>query len=217
MKKFVMMIMLMCAVCFAYNTPNYTEQGGERTVIGAYLDIITGGEIDIESGGALKIGGVAVNASAAQLNVLATDNGIESSMPAGDTIQYVTVEISNTELEALNTTPKELVAAPGAGKAIEFISAALFYDWNTADFNTQGDLTIYSETTETAYSDTIDGGDFLLGSADAYRLVQALSDDVQLDVNEAIVIQVDTADPTDPGTAAGSLTVKVSYRIHDFN
>jgi hypothetical protein len=44
------------------NVSNYTEQGGARTVIG--------GEIDIVSGGSLKIAGTAVSASAAELNIL---------------------------------------------------------------------------------------------------------------------------------------------------
>jgi hypothetical protein len=46
----------------SYSIKNYTEQGGERTVIG--------GEIDVVSGGALKIAGTAVTKTAAQLNAL---------------------------------------------------------------------------------------------------------------------------------------------------
>ena len=45
-----------------YNTANYTEQGGARTVIG--------GEIDVVSGGALKLAGTAVTKTAAELNAL---------------------------------------------------------------------------------------------------------------------------------------------------
>lgn len=52
------------------NVSNYTEQGGERTVIGGSLDVVSGAEVDIESGGALKIAGVAVSAGAAELNIL---------------------------------------------------------------------------------------------------------------------------------------------------
>ena len=136
---------------------------------------------------------------------------------APNTIQYATVEVSEAELEALNTTPHTLVAAPGAGKAIEFISAVIFYDHSTADYTTQGDLMVVTGTTGTTVSDTIAGSAMVLGSADAYRIVQALSADVQLDINEAIAITIGTADPTDPGTAAGKLTIKVTYRIHDFN
>lgn len=45
-----------------YNTANYTEQGGARTVIG--------GEIDVVTGGALKIAGTAITKTAAELNAL---------------------------------------------------------------------------------------------------------------------------------------------------
>ena len=44
------------------NTTNYQEQGGKRWAIGS------GGELDIESGGALKIAGTAVTSAAADLN-----------------------------------------------------------------------------------------------------------------------------------------------------
>lgn len=46
----------------SYNTANYTEQGGARTVIG--------GEIDVVTGGALKIAGTAITKTAAELNAL---------------------------------------------------------------------------------------------------------------------------------------------------
>ena len=45
-----------------YNTANYTEQGGARTVIG--------GEIDVVTGGALKIAGIAITKTAAEINAL---------------------------------------------------------------------------------------------------------------------------------------------------
>ena len=46
----------------SYNVKNYGEQGGARTVIG--------GEIDIVTGGALKIAGTAITKTATQINAL---------------------------------------------------------------------------------------------------------------------------------------------------
>lgn len=62
------------AIFAQYQTPIYTEQGGARQGVGSggSLDIESGGEMDIESGATLKIGGVAVTATAAQLNAIAT-------------------------------------------------------------------------------------------------------------------------------------------------
>lgn len=69
MKKYLLLI---CAVCLiatlalaadsSYTTKFYVQQGGDRAVVA------DGGEIDIESGGSLKIAGTAITATAAQLN-----------------------------------------------------------------------------------------------------------------------------------------------------
>jgi hypothetical protein len=68
----------------AVNTPNYVEQGGARTVIG--------GEIDIVSGGKLKINGVDVTAGAGGSNVAGVAagykvaRGVHQQAAASDTI-----------------------------------------------------------------------------------------------------------------------------------
>ncbi|UCF48291.1 MAG: hypothetical protein JSU89_14165, partial [Myxococcales bacterium] len=47
-------------------------------------------------------------------------------------IQYAEVEVTSAEILALNSTPKTLVPAPGAGKVLEFISAILILDYESA-------------------------------------------------------------------------------------
>lgn len=37
-----------------YNTKNYTEQGGEKTVIGGILEVKEGGSLEIKEGALLK-------------------------------------------------------------------------------------------------------------------------------------------------------------------
>lgn len=80
------------------NTVNYTEQGGDRTVIGGSLDVASGGELDIESGGALKIGGTAVGATAAELNKLdlsaVTETVTEATKASGITAGSRVVKIT---------------------------------------------------------------------------------------------------------------------------
>lgn len=57
----------------SYQTKTYHQRDGDRYVIasGGSLDVESGGEIDIESGGAFKIAGVAMTATAAELNAIA--------------------------------------------------------------------------------------------------------------------------------------------------
>lgn len=58
------------------NVLNYVEQGAARTVIGGSLDVVSGGDVDLEAGAVLKIAGVQVLTSAAELNIL---NGVTAT------------------------------------------------------------------------------------------------------------------------------------------
>jgi hypothetical protein len=138
------------------------------------------------------------------------DDGVTSAKIAEDIVQTATVAVSSAELLALFTTAKELVAAPGAGKALQFIDAALILDHGGTDYATNGDLSIQTGTTSTALSDTVAAADFLQASADAVRVVQALSADAQLDVNESLVLECATGNPT---AGDGTVSVRVRYRV----
>lgn len=125
-------------------------------------------------------------------------------------VEYEEVAITSAEILAMNTTPKELVAAV-PGSVIEFLSAVVILDHGGTDYTTNGDLSVETGTTGTTLSDTIAGADLLLASADAVRVVQALSADAQLDPGESIVLAVGTGDPA---AGNGVLRVKVAYRRH---
>lgn len=142
------------------------------------------------------------------------DSAITSDKMASSVLKVEEVELSSSDIKDLNTSPKELVAAPGSGKVIEFVSAALYLNHGGTDYDTNGDITVRTGTTNTTLSDTIAEADFLFNSADSYRVVQALSADEQLDADEKIELFVATGDPA---TGNGTLTVKVAYRIHDFS
>ena len=124
------------------------------------------------------------------------------------------IDITTAELLALSTTPKELVAAPGLGIVLEFVSLVSFLDYNSIDYATYGDLTVHSHTSGTAVSATIGASDLLQASADAYNVTQVLSADVVLNDNEALELRVGTGNPT---AGNSPLKVRIAYRIHDFN
>ncbi len=125
------------------------------------------------------------------------------------------VKLTSAEILALFTTTKELVAAPGVGKVLEFMSAVFFIDYNSATYTTRGDLTVNLATTGTAVSNTLDAGDLVQKTADTYVLLAVKdNEETVLQDNEALELRVATGNPV-----VGDSPIKVSilYRIHDFN
>ncbi len=129
-------------------------------------------------------------------------------------IQYTRVRVTSAEILALFTTAKELVAAPGSSKVLEFISMTSFLDHGGTDYATRGDLTVNLATTGTAVSATVAAGDLVQASADAYNICRALHTDVVLKANEALELRCATGNPV---TGNSILIVDIAYRIHDFN
>ena len=145
---------------------------------------------------------------------------LENQVPRGDQraigmVYEKIVELTSAEILALFTTTKELVAAPGVGKVLEFMSATFFIDYNTATYATRGDLTVNLATTGTAVSNTLDAADLVQKTADTYVLLPVKdTEETVLQDNEALELRCATGNPV-----TGDSTIKVSilYRIHDFN
>lgn len=125
------------------------------------------------------------------------------------------VELTTAQILLLYTTPIELVEAPGANKVIEFLSATLFLDYSGTAFAAGGDLVIQTITGNVAVSDVSPAAEFMNLSADAYEIVQALSDSTSVAVNDGLEITNGTAVHTGGGTS--TVKVAVRYCIHDFS
>lgn len=105
-----------------------------------------------------------------------------------------------------------LVAAPGEGKVLEFVSAVLSYNFDTAAYTGGGDDNVIQLGT-TAVSAPIAGADLLEDSADDIAFVSALSAaDIKLTANSALSLAGTAL--TQPGDAAGTLDVFITYRVH---
>jgi len=142
---------------------------------------------------------------------------------AANTVQTVEKSFSAAEIKTLysaNTNKGlEIVAAPGADKIIEFVSAVMFYNHDgDANYTAGNGLTF--TLGGVAVSDTV-AATFLEATADQVAIVQALSAEVidaSADVfNKALYLQEGTGDPTGDPTAEDQLQVRVTYRIHDFS
>ena len=107
-----------------------------------------------------------------------------------------------------------LVAAPGEGYVLEFISAILIYDYATAAYTGGGDdNVIQNGDGAVALSTTIAGADLLEAAGDKIVQVNALAaSDQALAENKPITLKGTAL--TQPGTAAGVLRAHVTYRVH---
>lgn len=127
-------------------------------------------------------------------------------------IRYERVEITSAEILDLNSTPKELVPAPGAGKVLEFVSAVFHLKHGGTDYTGGADVIVQNET-GTDLSGNL-ANTFIQSSADAYAILNALQAGVVNVVNEALDLYNSS---TTFATGNGTLVVHVAYRIHDFN
>ena len=130
-------------------------------------------------------------------------------------IRYAEVEITSAEILDLFTTPKELVAAPGAGKVLEFISLLLAYDYNTPVYTIGAatDLEVkYTDAAGAAVSTTQAVTGFIDQAIDQLRALDKLEASVTPVVNAALVLTLAGADPT---LGDSPIHAKVAYRVHE--
>ncbi|MBA7699325.1 hypothetical protein ES703_108019 [subsurface metagenome] len=129
------------------------------------------------------------------------------------TVKYALVEISADDIKALYTTAKELVATPGAGYVLEFISIVLTYEYGTIVY----DLT---SCTDLEVRITNKSGSAVSTTQAVAGMLDQSSDQIRaLDKLEASVTPVDAAplclalDGADPTAGDGLVHAMVSYRI----
>lgn len=138
--------------------------------------------------------------------VIATDTGVTQA----------DVTITTGQLLALNATPKELVAAPGAGKAILVEDLQLFLDFNSVAYDgiaAGEDLELRYENGSGALIATIETDPFLAASADAYRHVRPVTTAAHLvPANKAVVLRLASAEIA---TGNSPLKCRIRYRTVD--
>ena len=133
-------------------------------------------------------------------------------------IRYASVSLTNTNMLALAATPIEVVAAPGAGKVLEFISAELFFDYTGAYTETDDNLVFrYTDGSGVQVSEVVEATGFVDATADTATNAIAKSDVIVAKTgcdNKAIVIDNMGNGEFGGGNAANVVRVKVAYRVH---
>jgi len=133
-----------------------------------------------------------------------------------------TIEISNAEIRTLAASPKELVAAPGSDKFIEFVSAVLIYDrsgWNFEEPTPPDDLAIEYDNGSGAQIATWDTTDLIEAGGDRIKIITCPDTGVLTasDNKNKNLVLINTGDEyvdNAGGTSTSTMTVKVTYRIH---
>ena len=142
-------------------------------------------------------------------------DSVHSDDLAPETIQYAEVEITSAELLALAATPITVVAAPGAGKVLEFVSATVILDKGATAYDdaaADGDLAIrFTDGSGVIVSTTLDADTFIDGATDQIRTLKPLTTDIT-PVADAVLVLDNTGAEFTGGD--GVLRVKVAYRVH---
>ena len=135
-----------------------------------------------------------------------------------NTIRYAEGSITNAEMLALRATPKTLVAAPGAGKVLEFQSVVLLFDYTAAYTETADNMAVkYENGSGAAASQTIEATGFVDATADTMTIGLAKNDQIVAKSgceNKALVLHNTGDGEYGGGNAANAIRYKVTYRIH---
>lgn len=118
---------------------------------------------------------------------------------------YSEITIPTASVLTANATPVELIAAPGAGKAIVLMETVMSIDFNSAAYATNTNVLIRRNT-----STIFTVGGFLNASADAVNYQPGVAGAAAL--NQNINFQVDAGNPT---AGNSDVKIKVWYRIID--
>lgn len=143
------------------------------------------------------------------------DDAVTNDKLAEDTVQYAEVTISSSEILNLTTAQKELVAAPGADKFIQFLGAEFILDYNSSAYTESGDnLAIkFTDDSGAQVSETIESTGFIDQTADTITNAVPKADAIVAAsgaVNQALVL-----DNLGSNFAAGDSPVyaKIHYKV----
>lgn len=128
--------------------------------------------------------------------------------------RWLEVAITKANILAMNGAPVEVVPAPGAAYALQFLDACLIFDYATATYTGGGDVSI-GYAAGAAVSVAVVKTNAFGAAADKVWWIPALNaaGGYTMPVNTALAITNATGAFTDPGTAAGVGRLKIHYRV----
>ena len=153
-----------------------------------------------------------------QVNVYESLNFYSSTGPKLST-KFASVEVTSAELLALFTTPKTLVAAPGAGKVLQFDSMIVSYDYGATAYTigTAGSFQVkYTDGSGQAVSEARASNGFISASSDIIWMCPSINAASGGGgggaANAPLVLALATANPT---LGDGVLHIRIFYNVID--
>lgn len=150
----------------------------------------------------------------------ATDDGSNTIINFDPMIAVVTVTLTNAEIKALRAAPKTLVAAPGAGKLLELVSAQLkLVAGANVLTETAANLAIrYTNGTGAIVSQAVETTGFIDQAANTFTNALPKIDAIvaTADANNKALVLHNTGAGEIAGNAANdaTMTINIAYRVH---
>jgi len=119
-----------------------------------------------------------------------------------------TISLSAAQIKTLNSVPVDAVAAPGAGKAIEVVSASIAFTWVGVAFDHA--FPQCGLKTDTAAGNQADGGDFTLTASYFTRFTIFATNDTSVVANKKLQI---TANADSAAVGDSTAKIYIQYRI----
>lgn len=143
---------------------------------------------------------------------LATNSEFGPGNSSGIEILLAETEISSAEILAMNSTPVQIIPAPGAGKAISILSVIINYQYGTSDYATNTTLTGFFDTIGDATTNPYCTNQSLLPSTSSKigTFRQNSPADIGVGNNKPFMLATKTGNPTG---GDGTLKVYVTYNI----
>jgi len=164
-------------------------------------------------------GTVAVNSSDWDISTAGAMSGIASIAFDNSAIIYnTTVACNNACIKGLRAAPLTLVAAPGADKFVELVSAVLILNYGSEVLTESEDNLVIQYSSGTDITAAIESTGFIDSNADIIKVVlpsAAVDVTAANSINKAVEL-FNTGDGEFAGNASDdtTLSIRVSYRVH---
>jgi len=202
-----------------YNIKNYTEQGGERTVIGGELSIVEGGELTFQGVEfspdklpkqiAYQVDSVASNTSGLVADFNRLLDKLKASGIMSNKAPVITITIQPEDVNVIEGSISESLSISAEVTQEEDIS----YQWysNTTKSNTGGSLIVGATSDEFSISTDLSEGTYyyycIASSLDAVSLTSEVST-----VTVEVPVITITSQPEDLIVTEGSISESISVQ-----